>query len=133
MNTLTLKELIKAVENCGLLTPEQKPKNMYFDFGTAIPTHFNSWRGSYDLLALSYKLTGHGDYNGLQKMKADEFIQMCKNTIGARFTGYKGSEYQMSDHTPVWIDNYGDYTETGLIGVESSDYSITLKTARLEY
>jgi len=133
METLTLKELIEAVTNCGLMQEDGTPKRVCFDFCTAIPVSFDSWRGSYDLLALNYKMTGRDDYKDPKEMLATDFIQMCKNTIGARFTGYKGGEYTMHDYTPVWVDNYGSYTETGLVGVHSDNYCIYLKTAKVEY
>jgi len=59
----------------------------------AIPTNFDSWRGSYDLLALNYKLTGRDDYEGLQEIRANDFIDMCEKAIGEEFTGYKGGEF----------------------------------------
>ena len=133
METLTLKELIKLTENCGLLKEDGEPKTVYFEFGTAIPTELDSWRGSYDLLSLNYKMTGRDDYDGKQEMKANEFIDMCKAAIGQTFTGYKGGEFTMSEHTAVWVDNHGNYTQTGLIGVSGDNWNIYLKTARVEY
>lgn len=133
MNTLTIRELINAVKNCGIKKEDGSYKAIMFDFCTAIPTNFDSWRGSYDLLALNYKLTGRDNHEGLQEMRANDFIDMCEKTIGKEFTGYKGGEYVMNEHTAVWIDNYGAYTETGLVGVKSDDYCIYLKTAKIEY
>lgn len=133
METLTINELIKSIENLGIYKDDGTNKHVVFDFCTAIPTDFDSWRGDYSLLAIGYKMTGRDDNTGLQRVTAKEFLQLCKDCIGKTFTGYKGSEFIMNKNSSVWVDNYGSYTQTGLVSVESDEYNIYLNTARVEY
>jgi len=39
----------------------------------------------------------------------------------------------MNENSAVLVDNYGAFTETGLVGVKSDNYCIYLKTAKIEY
>lgn len=126
--TITLQELIEAIENCGIKKEIGDYKNILFDFGTAIPTGLISWRGSYSELSLEYKLTNRDDNSEPQCMHADKFLEMCKEAIGSRFEGYKGGEFTMNKDTLVYVDNYGAYTETIISGVKSDDYYIYIKT-----
>jgi len=135
---LTLGELIEKIKACGLTHgDEQEPKLVYYDFGTAIPTDLDSWRGSYDELALGYRLTGYdvnssnGDHH--KECKAEDLLKNLESAIGKTFTGWKGGEFIMNENTPVWVDNPGNTSDTAIVNVFDDGWRIILITARCEY
>jgi hypothetical protein len=94
---LTLGEIISKIENILKQNQEEIPLVCY-DFEYLYPTSIDSWRGSYSELALSFE----GENN---PPKADKFLEVLKDAVGKTFTGYKGGEFFMSRHTPVWVAN----------------------------
>lgn len=120
---LTLGELILKLEAI-----EDKSLPIVFDNGEYKPTTFNSWRGSYDELAISYDPEETGSYNSdeieeqfddmtFYKQKeiklsniptVKEFLSLAKECMGKTFTGYKGGDFLMGKTTPIWVANYGD-------------------------
>ncbi|MCK5609620.1 hypothetical protein KAR91_47535 [Candidatus Pacearchaeota archaeon] len=86
LEQLTLGELIKYLEG---LDPEQIAR-----YGIGEP---HSYRGFYEDLAFELKKdVTHG------KMLAD-----AKGALGFTYTGYKGGDFTMSEHTDVWLAEYG--------------------------
>lgn len=96
-----------------------------FDDGT-IPHKFHSWRGVYAELTLSRNVYGEPE-----RMSVRRLLGLAKKADGGTFTGYKGGEYQMSRHTPVWADKYGEYQRRGLMGARVQDGTVILQTADL--
>lgn len=125
---MVLGELIKAIEDVGLLKNDGTPKLICFDFGYMRPTDLDSWRGSYCELALGYTEEGAWD-----AVKADVFLQSLKDAIGKTYQGYKGGDFEMSETTPIWVDNYGMASSTAIVGVKDEGYKIVLLTAHCEY
>lgn len=120
----TLGEIILKLES--IIIDEEEP-NVIYDFCGLYPTDIDSWRGSYAELALNF-----GDEEK-QPMKLSEFLHMLKSTIGKIFEGYKGGEYTMSRHTPVWVDNWGRSTETAIVDVVSNGCQVILITGIREF
>lgn len=100
---MTLGELIDALEKCR---PNAEISLKPFSL---TPTGIESWRGRYDELALTYRTVDHGE-----RTTVAELLPLLRKMVGSVETGYKGGEYRMDRDTPVWVDNYGEYTETGI-------------------
>lgn len=132
---LTLGEIIEKLEKCGLTQGENdKPKQVSYDFGTAIPTTLNSWRGSYSELALGYKLSGYdNNEEHFAKTTAESLMSELKSAIGKYFYGWKGGEFVMNENTPVWVANPGDSGDTGIIDVIDGGWRIIIITAYCEF
>lgn len=118
---LTLGQLIALVENC-----EKSDAEVVYDFGYMAPTDIDSWRGSYAELALNYT-------EDQPRKTKETFLSMLKEAVGKTFTGYKGGEYRMSNDTPIWVANYGNSSDTAVIGVLDNSYQIIIETAHREY
>lgn len=131
---LSLGDFIKELESVDLKYDEETYKDVEFDFGTALPTQLDSWRGSYDEIALGYKLSGY-DNNGehFANTKADKLLEHLKSAIGKEYEGYKGGDFTMDENTPVWVANYGHSGNTGVVGVLDSGYKLVIITAYCEY
>lgn len=127
---LTLGELIDRLERIP-----DKSQSVRFDFGTAIPTDFDSWRGSYEELELGYELTGYDSNNDrhMAEITVEELLKRCYAADGATYTGWKGGEYKMSRMNRLWISNSGNASETGLVGVVDTGFSVILETWRQDY
>ncbi len=105
-----------------------------FDIKKYHPTSIDSWRGSYDELALEYEDKG-------KPMLLSAFLKVLKNTIGKTITGYKGGDFLMGKTTPVWVANYGEcygfrkdgYKNTAVIDVIKQKLAVIIKTKAINY
>lgn len=119
MSELVNNTTIRLGELIAKLIPLYRYNQISFDFGGFVPFEFNSWRGSYDQLAIAYQ---KGD-----TISVLEFLNMCENICGKTLTGSKGGEYVMNYKTPVWVDLHDECTYTGIIdvvAVDSEEYKI---------
>lgn len=131
---LSLGELIERIEKAGTTNEKGEPKTVYFDFGSAVPTIMQSWRGSYYELALGYTLTGYdAPHDHFKQRLATELLQELKETIGKEFTGWKGGEFTMSKDTPIWVNNPGNSGNTAIVAVKDGGYCLYLITAFCEF
>lgn len=133
---ITLGELILKLET---LPPtrtnykgEEEERRVWFEFEDLHPTGLISWRGSYCELAITFSNHRMGDWDEEAPTLRD-FLARLKATIGQTFTGYKGGEYVMGKTTPVWVANYGNSGNTGVVGVRDSEYAVYLLTAWCDY
>ena len=132
---LTLGQIIEKLEKCGLTHGDKnEPKQVDYDFGTAVPTSLDSWRGNYSELALGYKLSGYDNNDEhFTQTTAETLLSELKSAIGKEFTGWKGGEFVMNEDTPVWVANSGNSGNTGIIDVVDDGWRIILMTAYCEY
>lgn len=87
MGNMTLSDLIKWLEKQD---PDLRVKD---GFGTP-----HSDRGSYDELAFAPKPTA----------KLGDMLKNAKSAVGSTFTGWKGGDYTMGEHTSVYIGEHGE-------------------------
>jgi len=106
-NGLTLGEFIAELEKL----PSEA--NIDIDFGGAVPTTLDSYRGYYDHLALGYD----GEY-GAKLPTVDDILKDAKNALGKTFTGWKGGDFKMHDQTSIWIANPGNTSDTYIKGIK---------------
>ena len=128
---LTLGQFLEKLES---ITDDPKDSlSVEFDFGTAVPTDFGSWRGAYNEVALGYRLTGYdtGDQKWPYVLLKD-FVPTVRKAIGSSYTGWKGGDYTMTEDTPVWVSNDGNASSTGIVGVDVGSV-VTLLTAKCDY
>jgi hypothetical protein len=93
------------------------------------PIGLDSWRGSYEQLALGYV----NDHNrGFELLTVADLLANCEAAVGKTFEGWKGGLFVMSRATPVWVSNRGDYERTVVLAVEPGDPVVVLRTASIE-
>lgn len=129
---LTLGEIILKLEpivekQLERIQNEEEEATVWYDFEYLHPTSIDSWRGSYSELALNY------ENEETKPMTVTLFLKMLKETIGKEFTGYKGGEFVMSKHTPVWVANYGNSGNTGVLDILDKEYEVVIITGYCEY
>ena len=129
---LSLGEVIAEIEECGTQQDNGQDKEICYDFGTAVPTDLESYRGSYNELALGYKLTGY-DNDAESAASAKDLLQHLKKAIGKQYTGWKGGQYTMSEDTPVWVANPGNGGSTAIIGILNERWRLVIITAYVEF
>lgn len=49
-----------------------------------------------------------------------DLIKDLKESLGNTFTGYKGGDFYMNEHTPMWLANYGN-TGLKIVGIIEGD------------
>lgn len=123
---LTLGELILKLEPIVKNQKDGEEATVRYDFEYLFPTSIDSWRGSYDELALNFETQG-------EEMKVSEFLNMLKECIGKTFTGYKGGDYTMHKGTPIWVANYSHSGNTAVIDVVDNGYVVLLITGYREF
>ena len=123
---LTLGELILKLEPIVKNQKEGDEATVRYDFEYLFPTSIDSWRGSYDELALNFETQG-------VEMKVSEFLKMLKECIGKTFTGYKGGDFTMHKGTPIWVANYSHSGNTAVIDVVDNGYVVLLITGYREF
>ena len=103
--------------------------DVVFDFEYLFPTTIDSWRGSYSELAIQFSTY---DQNS-KPLTINEFFKLLKQAIGKTYTGYKGGYFTMSESTPIWVANYGNSGNTGVVGVKDNGYQVVILTAYCEF
>ena len=121
---LSLGSVIERLEK---LDPEDR---VVFDFCNMVPTRLESWRGSYDELALGFVDPSR---RGSERVSVAELLERLRLAVGRTYTGWKGGEYVMGLITPVWVANPGDAHNTAIVGVELIDYQVVIQTAYMEF
>jgi len=130
-NQLTLGELILKLEPITekqeeIIKKYKHEATIVYDFEYLFPTNLNSWRGSYEELALNFQSEG-------EELTVTKFLKLLKNTIGKTFYGYKGGDFIMNRHTPLWVANYGHSGSTAIVDILDKEYQIILITAYIEF
>ena len=120
---LSLGELILKLEAIS-----DKTLKVYFDFGGFYPTSIDSWRGSYNELALDYD-----DESWEKAPTVEALLATLEAVVGKTLTGYKGGDFLMGKGTPVWIDHYGVSHNTATVDVLTDSYQIIIETKHCEY
>lgn len=115
-STLKLGEIIQFLTQCN---PEH---TVCFDFCRMGLGFLNSSRGSYNELAMGFLV-------GSQR-SVKNVLTECIACVDTTFTGYKGGEYRMGLETPVWVDNWGDWTATAIEGIVDTDFEIIFLTEK---
>lgn len=123
---LTLGELILKLEPIVKNQKDGEEATVRYDFEYLFPTSIDSWRGSYDELALNFETQG-------EEMKVSEFLNMLKECVGKTFTGYKGGDFTMHKGTPIWVANYSHSGNTAVIDVVDNGYVVLLITGYREF
>jgi len=126
---LSLGEIILKLESI-----KNTKLPILFDIKKYHPTGIDSWRGSYNELALEYDDKG-------KPMLLCDFLKILKDTLGKTFIGYKGGNFLMGKTTPVWVANYGEchgfrkdgYKETAVIDVLEQKSVVIIKTKAMDY
>ena len=126
---LTLGELILKLEAIAAKgyrsSYDGSEPTVFFDFEYLVPTDIDSWRGSYNELALSYDSVGAPNLS--------DFIKMLREAVGKTYQGYKGGDYTMSKYTPIWVANYGNAGNTAVVEVVDNDCQVILVTGYRQF
>jgi hypothetical protein len=85
------------------------------------PTKLVSWRGVYAELTLDSR-------RGSSPPTVAFLLEDAQAANGKTFEGYKGGDYTMGLHTPVWADEWGDYAGRMLLGAKVENGRVVLQT-----
>jgi hypothetical protein len=89
-----------------------------------------SYRGYYSDLALVPSETPIGARQ--PEYTVENLLDGLKNAVGEKFTGYKGGEFVMQNHTPVWVSEYGEASGLAVKGVEVRDDKVVILTEQVD-
>jgi len=101
------------------LAKEHKAKRFVFLGTEYAPKELSSWRGSYDLAAITYDteiVTGN--------LLAKNLSRGLKEV----HTAYKGGDYRYYPEDEFYIANYGSASEYKVVGHEVKNETVTLLT-----
>ena len=96
--------------------------------------YFDSYRGYYAYMALSYNSWEYGgyDYNDSTVHKVEELLDILKKSRGSYMTGWKGGEYQVCEDLEVFVSNEGCNTQMYIAEIEDMDYYVNIKLKKFE-
>jgi hypothetical protein len=114
--TITLGAMIRALEHCN------QDAFVRFDFCGMVPGKLGSYRGDYSELALGFNGADATD------VRVSDLVAHLKKAVGKEFTGWKGGDFLMSLDSPVWVDNPGKYTRTGIVGIREGECCVIIDT-----
>lgn len=123
--TISLGGLIDALKG------REQDQTVRFDFGGFVPSGIGSYRGYYDHLAIAFDPESCSNWSS-KEITVALFLKMLYKADGKRYTGYKGGEYLMGMHSPVWVGNYGSSTGTAIVGLAECNYMTVISTAFVE-
>lgn len=87
------------------------------------PGVYSSYRGYYDHIAIE---------PGDEPTTVKDFLKATKEVVGKTYMGYKGGDYTMTKHTPVWVSAYGDYTGHGIVDLRVEKDKVVLIVKDIE-
>ncbi len=116
-NPLTLGELMTDLANAGDLPV------VFLDTQYTIGS-LGSWRGSYDIPALTYDL---GAKTGKQ------LFEQLSEELKETHYGYKGGEYKYSTKDTFYVSEYGCAQEFMVVKTEQEDGCLVLYTKIIPY
>jgi hypothetical protein len=102
----TLGQLIDALEK------RDAADEVWFDFVDMVPGKVDSYRGYYEQLAIAPQKR---DWNA--RVTVASFLAVLRSALSTTFHGYRGGEYTMHRHTPLWVAERGDSHSTAVVGV----------------
>lgn len=106
--TWTLGQLIERLE---AFSPNLPVEFRGCGLNGESPCDLDSWRGVYSDLALGHHRTD-------RPVTVGDLRAHCADADGRTFEGCKGGDYQMDRSTPVWVDNYSEYSpDRGIVDV----------------
>ena len=83
---MTLREIIEILE--------KQPQDKVLPYGFANP---HSYRGYYDQVG----------FEPARDIKVADMLTAVKSAVGATFQGYKGGDFEMTEHTDCHLAWYG--------------------------
>lgn len=95
-----------------------------YDFCGLLPTTMASYRGYYDQLALGHR---YHDYDKTDPT-VGTLLAEAQSALGKTFCGWKGGDYEMREHTSVWVDNPGECFGVQIVAVHDTGYSAVILT-----
>ena len=94
-----------------------------------LPTRLCSWRGVYAELTLdSEPPAGRYGNRPVEPRTVAALLKDARAADGKTFEGYKGGDYAMSLTTPIWADEWGDYSRRIVTGVAMRDTRVVVTT-----
>lgn len=105
-----ISELVKFDKNQKVIIRLFDNENDTYQY---VESNFNctSWRGSYDLPAISYEPVNHTSTS----YTIAEIINNINSSQGKKVTGYKGGEFTLSMNDIIYVANYGSSNDSTAI------------------
>lgn len=110
---MSLGELIAALNGA----PDDY--NLRLDSGDT-PVDVDSYRGYYSDLAIKSEVKAEQTVGGFRKI--------LEEAVGKTFEGYKGGEFVMAKHTPMWVSPWDSASGRAVTGVEPRDTTLIIMT-----
>ena len=89
------------------------------------PLCLSSFRGYYDQLAI--------DQTSNDEKKLGIFLKECEEAVGKVFTGWKGGDFTMYEHTLVWVSEIGCCDNIIITDIIYVDSDVVIKTMVNDY
>ena len=113
----------------AILSQAKPELRVHFDFCDCVPTQIASWRGVYAEPALGWEASGYhsGDITVASLIK-----ELQRAIDGRSYGGWKGGDFYYTGDETLHIDNFGQRTQTEILGVDIFDWCVIIVTARIK-
>jgi len=115
-------EMMTLGELAAKLSGYDEDMKVKFSDGTDIGI-YDSYRGYYRFIALG---------RGAETITVGKLLEITEGAIGHTYSGYKGGEYTMTKHTPIWVAEYCNADGIGIIRANESDEIVKLTLSQIE-
>lgn len=99
---------------------------LYFDWGCAWPTGFDSYRGDYSQICMEFG----GKHRNSETVAG--LVSKMEDLLGTDLTGWKGGEYTVDDCKDVYVCCAGNTSNTRIVGFKANGVGVTILTAEFE-
>lgn len=83
------------------------------------PSNPHSYRGYYSDLSFG---------SSTKKASASSLLKTLKKSVGNKFTGYKGGDFEMDRSTPLWVSNCGFASGIAMVDAKVIDGDVVIST-----
>lgn len=116
-NGLNLGQFIAALESVEM------DKEINFSFCYLTPNIFQSYRGCYEDLCLTYK---EPDY----ETHVRDILLRAREAVGKTFQGYKGGSYTMTNKSALWVSKKDCASDTIVTSLKETSTSVIIETKK---
>lgn len=95
--------------------------SVFIDWNMLNPLGFQSYRGIYNHLAIGFAVDR-------PTMRVAMLLRYAQLAIDQTFQGYKGGDFEMGEHTPLWVANWGHSSGVYVKGLDVTPHIVRILT-----
>lgn len=136
-STISIGRLIESIKESGVYYKNSNnadvEKVIEFDFGKTVPYEITNMRQNSMDVMIGYRIIGskrtHDELS--DHMSAPKFLQQLEKSLDGVNHGCEGQAFIISPKSMIYVGNECDYTNTGILGIYSTQRKIIIVTTHI--